>query len=478
MKIPMSSDTKLTKDEECELVDSIKYQGMRGSLLYLTTSRPDIMFSVCLYARFQEDPETSHLEAVKLIKEYFAKISLKACFLELKRKNMKNTVLTSICRIHQGRNGVYVLALHKKPRRTKELYVISKTRSLDYLNSPKFNIIPDLEDQFELEEADSIGEPTMKEYMTKTQDGYGERFKELLMRCPQHYLMDMQEAILFYKGLEVTTRQILDSKGAIPTMIATDAKTQLNAVSDLQDSKLISVPSQMTILFPSYLYDYHYDKENGLYGLKDLDAYSIGTTLCNDALPQKEKDLGSFTLPCFINNVCFEKALADLGASVSVMPFLTYTKLGLGELAHTELIVELFNRTVKHPKGIAKKILVGIGKFVFPVDFIILDMPKDVKVPLILERPFLSTTHAKIDVFKIKITLRVGDEKIIFKSVKPAGSLIKRVYMLSLRERMELDLEARLMGETLILNRSTGPTRSNRVLVGIIPKKDPGNISS
>ncbi|GJW44491.1 hypothetical protein Tco_0073290 [Tanacetum coccineum] len=123
MKIPMSLDTKLTKDKECELVDSIKYQGMRGSLLYLMTSRPDIMFSVCLYACFQEDPESSYLEAVKLIKEYFAKISLKACFLELKRKNMKNTVLTSICRIHQGRNGVYVLALHKKPRRTKELYV-------------------------------------------------------------------------------------------------------------------------------------------------------------------------------------------------------------------------------------------------------------------------------------------------------------------------------------------------------------------
>ncbi|GJT62739.1 hypothetical protein Tco_1006272 [Tanacetum coccineum] len=79
-------------------------------------------------------------------------------------------------------------------------------------------------------------------------------------------------------------------------------------------------------------------------------------------------------------------------------------------------------------------------------------MPEDVKVPLILERPFWSTAHAKIDVFKRKITLRVGDEKIIFKSVKPAISLIKRVYMLSLRERMELDLEARLMGETLVLN--------------------------
>nr|GEU30003.1 hypothetical protein [Tanacetum cinerariifolium] len=70
MKTPMSSDTKLTKDEECELVDSTKYRGMVGSLLYLTTSRPAIMFSVCICARFQKDPNTSHLEAVKLIFRY------------------------------------------------------------------------------------------------------------------------------------------------------------------------------------------------------------------------------------------------------------------------------------------------------------------------------------------------------------------------------------------------------------------------
>ncbi|GJQ93576.1 hypothetical protein Tco_0004715 [Tanacetum coccineum] len=84
-------------------------------------------------------------------------------------------------------------------------------------------------------------------------------------------------------------------------------------------------------------------------------------------------------------------------------------------------------------------------------------MPEDIKVPLILERPFFSTIHAKIDVYKRKITLRVGEEKIIFKSVKLASSIIKRVYMLSLRERIELDLEARLMGETLVLNRSLDP---------------------
>ncbi|GKA82612.1 hypothetical protein Tco_0789360 [Tanacetum coccineum] len=182
------------------------------------------------------------------------------------------------------------------------------------------------------------------------------------------------------------------------------------AVSDLQDSKLIFVPSQMTIPFPSRLYDYHYDEEKGSYGLKDSDAYLIRTTLRNNALPRKEKDPWSFTLPYYINNVCFEKALADLGASVSVMPFSTYTNLGLGKLAHTKLTVELPYRTVKHPKGIAENVLVGIDYF------------------------------------------EAGDEKIIFKSVKPANSLIKSVYIISLRERMELDLEARLIGEALILN--------------------------
>ncbi|GJX22008.1 putative reverse transcriptase domain-containing protein [Tanacetum coccineum] len=134
--------------------------------------------------------------------------------------------------------------------------------------------------------------------------------------------------------------------------------------------------------------------------------YSEASRIDN-SISQKEKDPRSFTLPCFINNVFFNNALVDLGASVSVMPLSTYLNLGLGELAHTKLTVELADRAVKYPKGIAKNVLVGIGKFTFPVDFIILDMPEDIKVPLILGRPFLSTAHAKIDVYKRKITLRI-----------------------------------------------------------------------
>ncbi|GJS95420.1 DNA-directed DNA polymerase [Tanacetum coccineum] len=181
---------------------------------------------------------------------------------------------------------------------------------------------------------------------------------------------------------------------------------------------------------------HQYVEKKGSYGPQFSKDYSYGASHINNSIPQKEKDPGSFTLPCYINNVCFDNALADLGAS---------------------LTVELADRTVKYPKGIAENVLVGIGKFIFPLDFIILDMPEVVKVPLILGRPFLSTAHDKIDMFKKKITLRVGDEKIIFKSVKPASSMIKRVYILSLSERMELDLKARLMGETLVLNRTLDP---------------------
>ncbi|GKA75888.1 retrovirus-related pol polyprotein from transposon TNT 1-94 [Tanacetum coccineum] len=70
IKTPMSSETKLTRDEDGEFVNDTKYHGMIGSLLYLTASQPDIMFSVCLWARFQEVPKTSHLEAVKRIFRY------------------------------------------------------------------------------------------------------------------------------------------------------------------------------------------------------------------------------------------------------------------------------------------------------------------------------------------------------------------------------------------------------------------------
>ncbi|GKD54575.1 hypothetical protein Tco_1287962 [Tanacetum coccineum] len=119
----------------------------------------------------------------------------------------------------------------------------------------------------------------------------------------------------------------------------------------------------------------------------------------------------------------------------------------LDDLTPTKLIIELADKTIKHPKGITENILIGIDKFVFPVDFVVLDIPEDIKVSFIPVRPFFATAHPKIDVLKRKITLKVGNDKVMSKSDKLASNIIKRVYELGLRERMELDLKARLMGE-------------------------------
>ncbi|GJW93457.1 hypothetical protein Tco_0173129 [Tanacetum coccineum] len=190
-----------------------------------------------------------------------------------------------------------------------------------------------------------------------------------------------------------------------------------------------------TVPFLRRLQNFGCDDWREAQDVKILDTY-------DHSLPQKEKDPVSFTLPCFIQNICFDKALVDLGASVSVMPFSTYTNLGLEILSHTRLTIELANQTIKQPRGIAENVLVRIGKFIFPIDFIILDIPEDNDVPLILGRPFLSIAHSKIDVFKRKITLRVGEEKLVFKSVKPATSIIKRVFVIK-----SLDSKTNFIGE-------------------------------
>ncbi|GKA04047.1 putative ribonuclease H-like domain-containing protein [Tanacetum coccineum] len=455
-----------------------------------------------------------------------------------------------------------------------------KTLSLDELRSPDFDLFSDQEEYSEEEVAETMAE-TMEQYMSKTRADYGsgiarpkiedkdnanehiEKVLEIvdLFHIPNITIdqvmlrafpvsLTRAEVVLFYNGLDVPTRQILNSRGAIPSKTAADDKkvnekvyapqvgceickgphytkdcplkeegktleeayyTQFGApiqgvgyratapgfyqrnnmnpsyqeqrqsmkdtlskfmsesakrpeensnlikeirastdvairnqgasiktleiqIEQMSKLKLIHTryavwdppntpylldtlmyeTKQPTILFLSRLNGYYCEEKKGSYGPQFSKAYSEASHI-NNSIPRKEKDPGCFTLPCFSNNDYFDNALSDLGASVS-------------------------DRTMKYPNGIAKNVLVGIGKKNFPVDFIILDMFEDIKVPLILGRPFLSTARAKIDVFKRKITLRVGEEKIIFKSVKLSSSLIKRVYMLELRRYQVDDL--------------------------------------
>ncbi|GJR29288.1 DNA-directed DNA polymerase [Tanacetum coccineum] len=131
-------------------------------------------------------------------------------------------------------------------------------------------------------------------------------------------------------------------------------------------------------------------------------------------LPSKEKDPRSFTIPCDIGQLHINNALADLGASISLMSYTMYEKLGLGEPKPTRMSLELADRSIQYPRGIIENVLIKVDKFILPNDFVILDMPEDSRVPIILRRLFWATARAMIDVFNKKITLRVGDDEVIF----------------------------------------------------------------
>ena len=127
-------------------------------------------------------------------------------------------------------------------------------------------------------------------------------------------------------------------------------------------------------------------------------------------LPPKLKDPGSFTIPCTIGNQYFGKALCDLGASVNLMPLSIFVKLGVGEVKPTSVRLQLADRSLAYPRGVVEDVLVKVDKFIFPADFIVLDMEEDADIPLLLGRPFLATGRTLIDVQKGELTMRVQDE--------------------------------------------------------------------
>nr|GEZ82774.1 reverse transcriptase domain-containing protein [Tanacetum cinerariifolium] len=134
-----------------------------------------------------------------------------------------------------------------------------------------------------------------------------------------------------------------------------------------------------------------------------------------EKLPEKLGDPGRFLIPCDFTGLDNCLALADLGASINLMSLSIWNKLRLPTLNDTKMVLELADRTIFKPTGVAENVFVKVGKFYFPADFVILDFVADPRVPLILGRPFLSTAHALIDVYKGEITLRHDDQSLTLK---------------------------------------------------------------
>nr|GEY05419.1 reverse transcriptase domain-containing protein [Tanacetum cinerariifolium] len=131
-------------------------------------------------------------------------------------------------------------------------------------------------------------------------------------------------------------------------------------------------------------------------------------------LPEKLGDPSKFFIPCDFLGMDECLALADLGASINLMPLSVWNKLSLLKLSPTCMTLELAGRTISRPVGVAEDVFVKVGTFHFPAHFVVVDFDADPRVPLILERSFLKTERALTDVFEEELTLRVGKDAITF----------------------------------------------------------------
>ncbi|GJT86105.1 reverse transcriptase domain-containing protein [Tanacetum coccineum] len=131
-------------------------------------------------------------------------------------------------------------------------------------------------------------------------------------------------------------------------------------------------------------------------------------------VPEKLEDPRKFLIPCALQELDRTNALADSGASINLLPHSIYKQLGLGALTPTRMTLELANRSITHPMGIAEDVVVRVDGFTFLADFVVVNFEPDPRVPIILGRPFLRTAKALIDLYEETLTLRVGKEELVY----------------------------------------------------------------
>nr|GEV80271.1 reverse transcriptase domain-containing protein [Tanacetum cinerariifolium] len=177
----------------------------------------------------------------------------------------------------------------------------------------------------------------------------------------------------------------------------------------------ISVPDALLLMpkFASTIKSLLMNKDK-LFELAKVPLNENYSAMLLKKLPEKLGDPGKFLIPCDFPGMEVCHALADLGASINLMPLSIWKKLSLPELTTTRMTLELADRSITRPKGVAEDVFVKVGKFHFPTNFVVVDFEADPRVPLILMRSFLRTGRALIDVYREKITLRVNDKSITY----------------------------------------------------------------
>nr|GEU66454.1 reverse transcriptase domain-containing protein [Tanacetum cinerariifolium] len=221
-----------------------------------------------------------------------------------------------------------------------------------------------------------------------------------------------------------------------PDVLRTQPKPTIPYPARLNDQKLCEKATNQMEKFVQIFHDLHFNisfvdalllmpkfastiksllmNKDKLFELAKVPLNENCSAMLLKKLPKNLGDLGKFLIPCDFPGMEVCHALADLGASINLMPLSIWKKLSLPELTPTRMTLELADRSITRPKGVVEDVFVKVGKFHFSIDFMVVDFKADPRVPLILGRSFLRTGHALIDVYGEEITLRVNDESITF----------------------------------------------------------------
>nr|GEV27906.1 hypothetical protein [Tanacetum cinerariifolium] len=185
--------------------------------------------------------------------------------------------------------------------------------------------------------------------------------------------------------------------------------TELPSTKDIQP-QLVQVEVQFAAMFKKLL-----NNKDKLIKLTKTPLNENCSAVVLKKLPKKLGDPGRFLIRCDFSEFDNCLALADLGASINLIPLSIWKKLRPPTLNDTKMVLELADRTISKPTGVAENVFVKVGKFYFPADFVVLDFVADPRVPLILGRPFLSIAHALIDIYEGEIILRHDDQSLTLK---------------------------------------------------------------
>ncbi|KHN21253.1 hypothetical protein glysoja_041804, partial [Glycine soja] len=149
----------------------------------------------------------------------------------------------------------------------------------------------------------------------------------------------------------------------------------------------------------------------------DNESIMVGgncSTVIQRKLPKKFKDPGSVTIPCTIGNESVGKALIDLRASINLMPLSMCRRIGNLKIDLTKMTLQLADRSITRPYGVVEDVLVKVHHFTFPMDFVIMDIEEDMKIPFILGRPFMLTANCVVDMGNGNLEMSIDNQSVTF----------------------------------------------------------------